>query len=48
MNKYALLAWMIFFAITIGGLGFALWGAFGGIIGGVLGAVGSYPSEGST
>ena len=44
MNKYALIAVVIFFAITMGGLGFALWGPFGGFILGVGGAVGSYLS----
>lgn len=31
MNKYALIAWVIFMAITFGGLGYALWGLYLGV-----------------
>ena len=42
MNIFALIAWIVFIAITFGGLGLALWGPFGGTLLGLLGAVGSY------
>lgn len=38
-NKYAVIAWIVFAAVTAGGLGFALWGAFWGTMSAIAGAV---------
>jgi len=38
-NKYAVFAWMVFAAVSAGGLGFALWGAFWGTLCAIAGAV---------
>lgn len=42
MSILALVAWVVFMTVTFGGLGIALWGAIGGALLGLLGAVGSY------
>lgn len=42
MSIFALVAWVVFMTVTFGGLGIALWGAMGGALLGLLGAVGSY------
>lgn len=38
-NKYAVIARIVFIAVTAGGLGFALWGPFWGTMSAIAGAV---------
>ena len=38
-NKYAIIAWIVFVAVSAGGLGFALWGGFWGTMCAIAGAV---------